>query len=77
MDRAQLDEGEYFPSETVVTTVKQNTEIIVAERQTSEEEMRRIPEIPPPQTVPERDDDWLLMLDVVPRETLYVPPGIA
>ncbi|KAK5892508.1 hypothetical protein CesoFtcFv8_012878 [Champsocephalus esox] len=72
--RAQLGEGEYFPSETVVTTVKQNTDIIVAERQTSEEEMRRIPEIPPPQTVPERDDDWLLMLDVVPRETLYVPP---
>ncbi|XP_033983705.1 uncharacterized protein LOC117480474 isoform X3 [Trematomus bernacchii] len=74
VDRAQVDEGEYFPSETVVTTVKQKTEIIVAERQTSEEEIRRIPEIPPPQTVTERDDDWLLMLDVVPRETLYVPP---
>ncbi|KAL3060397.1 hypothetical protein OYC64_014868 [Pagothenia borchgrevinki] len=74
VDRAQVDEGEYFTSETVVTTVKQKTEIIVAERQTSEEEIRRIPAIPPPQTVTERDDDWLLMLDVVPRETLYVPP---
>lgn len=25
--------------------------------------------------VRDRDDDWFLLLDVVPRETTYVPPG--
>lgn len=29
----------------------------------------------PPQPVRDRDDDWFLLLDVVPRETTYVPPG--
>lgn len=27
------------------------------------------------QPVRDRDDDWFLLLDVVPRETTYVPPG--
>lgn len=29
----------------------------------------------PPQPVRDRDDDWFLLLDVVPREKTYVPPG--
>lgn len=27
------------------------------------------------QSVINRDDDWFLLLDVVPKETTYVPPG--
>lgn len=27
------------------------------------------------QSVIKRDDDWFLLLDVVPRETTYIPPG--
>lgn len=34
----------------------------------------RFANIPPPQS--ERDDDWFVLLDVSPRHTLYVPPGI-
>lgn len=34
-----------------------------------------IPEQKISQPVRERDDDWFLLLDVVPRETSFVPPG--
>ena len=34
--------------------------------------LEEIPAVP----VTARDDDWFVVLDVVPRETLYVPPGI-
>lgn len=70
VERAQVDEGEYFTSKTEITTVEEETEIIVEERKIREEEVWRIPEIPPPQTITERRD-------VIPRETPYVPPGIA
>ncbi|XP_035528044.1 uncharacterized protein LOC118335725 [Morone saxatilis] len=75
VERAQVDGGEYFSSTTEITTVEEKTEIIVEERQTREEEVWHIPEIPPPQTITERDDDWFVLLDVIPRETPYVPPG--
>ncbi|XP_031154802.2 uncharacterized protein LOC116049367 isoform X6 [Sander lucioperca] len=74
VERTQVDEGEYFTSQTEITTVEEKTEIIVEARQTREEEIWRIPEIPPPQTITERDDDWFVLLDAVPRETSYVPP---
>ena len=70
-----MDKGQYFTSTTEFIKV----ETIVEERQIREEikeEKRRTPEIPPPQSTTERDDDWFVVLDVVPRETLYVPPGI-
>lgn len=41
-----------------------------------EEALRRLQEIPQ-QPVPERDDDWFVLLDALPKETSYVPPGIA
>ncbi|XP_031708477.1 uncharacterized protein LOC116386431 isoform X4 [Anarrhichthys ocellatus] len=66
VERAQVDEGEYLTSQTEITTYE--------ERTMREEEVWRIPEIPPPQTVMERDDDWFVLLDVVPRETPYIPP---
>lgn len=31
----------------------------------------------PQQTVRDRKDDWFVLLDVVPREISYEPPGIA
>ncbi|XP_039662864.1 titin-like isoform X6 [Perca fluviatilis] len=74
VERTQVDEGVYFTSETEITTVEEKTEIIVEARQTREEEVWRVPEIPPPQTITERDDDWFVLLDAVPRETSYVPP---
>ncbi|XP_028436506.1 titin-like isoform X10 [Perca flavescens] len=69
MESTQVDEGVYFTSETEITTVEEKTEIIVEARQTW-----RVPEIPPPQTITERDDGWFVLLDAVPRETSYVPP---
>ncbi|XP_054478342.1 LOW QUALITY PROTEIN: uncharacterized protein LOC129110178 [Anoplopoma fimbria] len=73
LERAQVDESEYLISKTEVTTFEEKTEIVVEET-TMREEVWRIPEIPPPQTIMERDDDWFVLLDVVPRETPYVPP---
>ncbi|XP_070690933.1 uncharacterized protein [Pempheris klunzingeri] len=74
VERAQVDEGGYATSKTEITTVEEKTEIIVEERKIREEEVWSLPEIPPPQTTTERGDDWYLLLDVIPRETSYVPP---
>ncbi|XP_044063520.1 uncharacterized protein LOC122881404 isoform X14 [Siniperca chuatsi] len=74
VERAQVDEGLYFTSTTEITTVEEKTEIIVEDRKIREEEVWRVPEIPPPQTITERDDDWFVLLDVIPREMPYVPP---
>ncbi|XP_071372176.1 uncharacterized protein [Centroberyx affinis] len=74
VERAQMDAGAHFTSEIEITTVVEKRDVLVEERKISEEEERRVPEIPPPQTVRERDDDWFVLLDVVPRETSYVPP---
>ncbi|XP_034731199.1 uncharacterized protein LOC117946871 isoform X6 [Etheostoma cragini] len=74
VERAQVGEGEHFTSETEITTVEEKTQIIVEAGQKREEEVCFVPEIPPPQTLTERDDDWFVLLDAVPRETSYVPP---
>ncbi|XP_070821751.1 uncharacterized protein [Chaetodon trifascialis] len=71
VERAQVDEGEYFTS---TTESEEKTEMIVEERKVREEEVWSVPEIPTPQTLTERDDDWFVLLDVIPRETPYVPP---
>ncbi|XP_022617645.1 uncharacterized protein LOC111234028 isoform X1 [Seriola dumerili] len=76
VEHAQVDKGEYVISKTEITTVEEKTEIIVEERKIREEEAWHAPEIPPQQTITERDDDWFVLLDVVPRETSYVPPVI-
>lgn len=72
MERA---EGEYFTSKTEITTVEEKTEIVIEVRKIREEEVWHIPEIPPPQTTTERDDDWFVQLAVIPREMPHVPPG--
>ncbi|XP_036930189.1 uncharacterized protein LOC119006009 isoform X12 [Acanthopagrus latus] len=74
VETAQVIEGEYFTSTTEITTADEETEVIVEERKITEEEVWRIPEIPPPEAATERDDDWFVLLDVVSRETPYVPP---
>ncbi|KAM8734767.1 uncharacterized protein AB9X84_023470 isoform 12-T13 [Acanthopagrus schlegelii] len=74
VETAQVIEGEYITSTTEITTADEETEVIVEERKITEEEVWRIPEIPPPETATERDDDWFVLLDVVSRETPYVPP---
>ncbi|XP_027142935.1 titin isoform X9 [Larimichthys crocea] len=73
VERAQVDEDKYFTSTTEITTVEEKTEIIVKERKIIEEEVWRVPDIPPAQTVTDRDDDWFVLLDVIPRDTAYVP----
>ncbi|XP_027142931.1 titin isoform X5 [Larimichthys crocea] len=76
VERAQVDEDKYFTSTTEITTVEEKTEIIVKERKIIEEEVWRVPDIPPAQTVTDRDDDWFVLLDVIPRDTAYVPSVI-
>jgi len=72
-----VDEGEYVISKTEITTVEEKMEFIVGERKIREEESWHAPEIPPPPTITYRDDDWFVLLDVIPRKTTYVPPGTA
>ncbi|XP_074539406.1 uncharacterized protein LOC141800641 isoform X1 [Halichoeres trimaculatus] len=60
---------------TELRTLEKNIEIVVEERKVEEEEALRAPAIPSLQTVRERDDDWFVLLDVIPRETPYVPPA--
>lgn len=80
VEYARVDKGEYVTPKSEITTVEERTEIIIEQREQremKEEDTWRAPEIPPPQTITERDDDWFLLWDVVPRETSYVPPGTA
>ncbi|XP_020492996.2 uncharacterized protein [Labrus bergylta] len=83
VERAQVDEGEYFTSNSESTTfeekieitaLEKKTKLFVEERKVEEEEVWRASEIPPQQTAIERDDDWFILLDVIPRQTPYVPP---
>ncbi|XP_026148920.1 uncharacterized protein LOC113122119 isoform X2 [Mastacembelus armatus] len=75
VERTQAGEGEYFISEAEMTTVEEKRENIAEERQIREEKISRAPELLA-QTLREKDDDWFLVLDGVPRETPYVPPVI-
>lgn len=51
-------------------------EVVFEETKKVEETPSRVQEIPQ-QPVTDGDDDWFMMLDVIPRETTYVLPGIA
>ncbi|KAF7665728.1 hypothetical protein LDENG_00132620 [Lucifuga dentata] len=59
--------------------VESRQEIVVEEIVVQKEDMRLpkqiVPELKISQPVTERDDDWFVLLDVVPRETPYVPPA--
>lgn len=68
-------DAESFVS-VVGTAADMIREVVFEERKIIEEAPRRIQEIPQ-QTVTDTDDDWFVLLDVFPRETTYVPAGIA
>lgn len=59
-------------------TVESRKEVVVEEIVVQKEDKKLPKQIIPQQKIsqPVRErDDWLLLLDVVPRETAYVPPG--
>ncbi|CAJ1061675.1 titin-like [Xyrichtys novacula] len=60
--------------ESELKTLEKETEITVEEKREKEEEVWLAPAIPSQKTIRERDDDWFVLLDIIPRETLYVPP---
>ncbi|XP_034466738.1 uncharacterized protein LOC117776691 isoform X5 [Hippoglossus hippoglossus] len=74
VEHALVEKGEYFISKPEITAVEEKTEIIIEERVIREEQAWSAPEIPTPQTITDREDDWFVLLDVIPRETPYVPP---
>ncbi|XP_069393069.1 uncharacterized protein [Paralichthys olivaceus] len=76
VEHAQVEKGEYFISKPEITAVEEKTEIKIEERIIREEQGWSAPEIPPPQTITDREDDWFVLLDVIPREIPYVPPVI-
>ncbi|XP_062254580.1 uncharacterized protein LOC133964485 isoform X4 [Platichthys flesus] len=74
VEHALVEKGECFISKPETTAVLEKTEIIIEDRIIREEQAWSAPEIPPPQTITDREDDWFVLLEVIPRETPYVPP---
>lgn len=73
-----------YPEERISTVAKTITEesgkeVVVQETVVHKEDKKLpkqiIPEQKISQPIRQRDDDWFLLLDLVPRETAYVPPG--
>ena len=73
-----------YPEESIsavaeMIAVESKKEVVIEDIVMQEEErkppMQFISEPKISQPVRARDDDWFLLLDVVPRETTYVPPG--
>ncbi len=69
-------DAESFVSMVRTAADEEIREVVAEERKIIEEAPRRLQEIPQ-QPVTDRDDDWFVLLDVVLRESSYVPPGIA
>lgn len=68
LERVQVGDGEYLTSTT------EKMESIIDERQIREDQISHAPGNP--LTITE-GDDWFVLLDVIPRGTPYVQPGIA
>jgi len=64
-------------AETIAVESKKEVvvEVTVVQKEEKKLPMQIVPEMKISQPVRERDDDWFLLLDVVPRQTSYVPPG--
>lgn len=69
-------EAESFVPVVETAAVEEIREAVAEERKIIEVAPERPQEIPL-QSAAGREDDWFVLLDVVPRETSYVPPGIA
>lgn len=67
-------EAESFVSVVQTAAVEEIREVVSEERKITEEAPRHL-QVIPQQPVRDRDDDWFMFLDVVPRQTSYVPPG--
>lgn len=76
--------AQVYPEDSISTVVEtipleSRMEVVVEETVVQREDMKLPKQIILEQTlsqsVRERDDDWFLLQDVVPRETAYVPPG--
>lgn len=66
------------PEESVSAVVVESVQEVLSEKITVMEGDKKLPwEMTPEQEIqPIRgDDDWFQLLDVVPRQTPYVPPG--
>lgn len=73
MEDTELEEGDvYVP----VATAEKKRNLMETDKVAEEVEVKS-EVLPPPQPTGERDDNWFVLLDVVPREGPYVPPGIA
>lgn len=72
------EETEESVSVVEVTTIKQKVKILetVVEDVETKPQLREQQEVVLPQAKRETVDDWFVLLDVVPREISYVPPGI-
>lgn len=61
-----MEEEKYLTLSTEFRFGEEKTEMIL------EEKLRK----PKDEAQSEKDDDWFVLLDVSPRQTPYVPPGI-
>ncbi|XP_077430721.1 uncharacterized protein LOC144057263 isoform X3 [Vanacampus margaritifer] len=64
-----------YAEKGISTVVEERVEVVVGEVVQKEEGSKKIyPELEIFPSVIQRDDDWFLLLDVIPRETTFVPP---
>lgn len=72
------DYAEVYPAESIPVVAQSVLEVVVEEMVVQKKDTVRpesaVQEVK--QSFKERSDDWFLLLDVVSRETAYVPPGI-
>lgn len=61
-----MEEEKYLTLSTEFRFGEEKTEMIL------EEKLRK----PKDEAQSEKDDDWFALLDVSPRQTPYIPPGI-
>lgn len=61
-----MEEEKYLTLSTEFRFGEEKTEMIL------EEKLRK----PKDEAQSEKDDDWFVLLDVSPRQTPYIPPGI-
>lgn len=67
--------AESFVAVAATATQEDIEEVVSEEKMMMDAEPRRPLALRQP--VLDRDDDWFVLLDAVPRETPYVPPGTA
>ncbi|XP_061531099.1 uncharacterized protein LOC133401760 isoform X4 [Phycodurus eques] len=64
-----------YAGKSISALVEEKVDVEVEEMQKEEAPKKMYPELKIVPPVIKTDDDWLLLLDVVPRETAFVPPA--